>query len=121
VIGPKVILRHPLATSNLPEFAPGTHFQPVLGENVNDAKRVLFLTGKLYYELVAERQKRKLEDKVALVRVEELCPFPARELQQVLGQYQNVQDIVWVQEEPQNQGAFSYIEPRLSQLLGTKV
>lgn len=120
-MGPKVILRHPLATSNLSEMETGTHFKPIIDDSVEAPQRVLFLSGKLYYELFAERQKRKLEDKVALVRVEELCPFPASDIQKLVEKYEQVSEVFWIQEEPQNQGAWTYIEPRLRQLLGSKV
>ena len=122
IVGPKIILRHPLAVSDLEEMGPGTSFSPVLDvKNSPNAKRVLLLSGKLYYELVAEREKRGLTDAVALVRVEELCPFPSSHISKVFETYKGAQELCWIQEEPQNQGAWTYMEPRLNTLLGKKV
>ena len=108
VMSPKSLLRHPLATSTLEELAAGK-FHNVIGEiddiKPNDVKRVVFCSGKVYYELLEERRKREQKD-VAIVRVEQLYPFPHDEMAEVLSQYQHVTDFVWCQEEPQNQGAW---------------
>ncbi|MBZ9610668.1 2-oxoglutarate dehydrogenase E1 component [Rheinheimera maricola] len=108
VMSPKSLLRHPLATSTLEELACGK-FHNVIGEiddiKPNDVKRVVFCSGKVYYELLDERRKREQQD-VAIVRVEQLYPFPHDEMAEVLSQYQHVTDFVWCQEEPQNQGAW---------------
>ena len=108
VMSPKSLLRHPLATSTLEELAAGK-FHNVIGE-IDDikpavVKRVVFCSGKVYYELLEERRKREQKD-VAIVRVEQLYPFPHDEMAEVLSQYQHVTDFVWCQEEPQNQGAW---------------
>lgn len=108
VMSPKSLLRHPLATSTLDELASGK-FHNVIGEiddiKPDNVKRVVFCSGKVYYELLEERRKREQND-VAIVRVEQLYPFPHDELADVLSQYQHVTDFVWCQEEPQNQGAW---------------
>ena len=108
VMSPKSLLRHPLATSTLEELAAGK-FHNVIGEiddiKPEDVKRVVFCSGKVYYELLEERRKREQKD-VAIVRVEQLYPFPHDEMAEVLSQYQHVTDFVWCQEEPQNQGAW---------------
>ena len=108
VMSPKSLLRHPLATSTLEELAAGK-FHNVIGEidelNPSDVKRVVFCSGKVYYELLEERRKREQKD-VAIVRVEQLYPFPHEEMAAVLSAYQHVTDFVWCQEEPQNQGAW---------------
>ncbi|SNY43527.1 2-oxoglutarate dehydrogenase E1 component [Arsukibacterium tuosuense] len=108
VMSPKSLLRHPQATSTLEELASGK-FLNVIGEiddiKPDDVKRVVFCSGKVYYELLEERRKREQTD-VAIVRVEQLYPFPHDEMLEVLGQYQHVTDFVWCQEEPQNQGAW---------------
>ena len=108
VMSPKSLLRHPLATSSLEELASGK-FHNVIGEiddlKPADVKRVVFCSGKVYYELLEERRKREQTD-VAIVRVEQLYPFPHEEMAEVLSQYQHVTDFVWCQEEPQNQGAW---------------
>ncbi|MDX5408063.1 MAG: 2-oxoglutarate dehydrogenase E1 component [Chromatiaceae bacterium] len=108
VMSPKSLLRHPLATSTLDELASGK-FHNVIGEiddiKPENVKRVVFCSGKVYYELLEERRKREQND-VAIVRVEQLYPFPHNEMAEVLSQYQHVTDFVWCQEEPQNQGAW---------------
>ncbi|CAM5224224.1 2-oxoglutarate dehydrogenase E1 component [Alishewanella longhuensis] len=108
VMSPKSLLRHPLATSTLEELASGVYHN-VIGEidelNPADVKRVVFCSGKVYYELLEERRKREQKD-VAIVRVEQLYPFPHTEMAAALANYQHVTDFVWCQEEPQNQGAW---------------
>jgi 2-oxoglutarate dehydrogenase E1 component len=108
VMSPKSLLRHPLAVSSLEELASGV-FHNVIGEiddiKPENVKRVVFCSGKVYYELLEERRKNEQTD-VAIVRIEQLYPFPEHELQAVLKDYQHVKDFVWCQEEPQNQGAW---------------
>jgi 2-oxoglutarate dehydrogenase E1 component len=108
VMSPKSLLRHPLAVSSLEEMSTGI-FHSVIGEvDELDAKaveRVVFCSGKVYYELLDQRRKNEL-DNVAIVRIEQLYPFPEQELQAVLKEYQHVKQFVWCQEEPQNQGAW---------------
>ncbi|KIO35201.1 MULTISPECIES: 2-oxoglutarate dehydrogenase E1 component [unclassified Shewanella] len=108
VMSPKSLLRHPLAVSSLDELAEGT-FQNVIGEidelDSSKVDRVVFCSGKVYFELLEKRRKEKL-DNVALIRVEQLYPFPHEDMAKILAQYQHVKDFVWCQEEPQNQGAW---------------
>lgn len=107
VMSPKSLLRHKLATSSLEELAQGT-FQNVIGDSSVDpakTKRVVLCSGKVYYTLLEERMEREQGD-VALVRLEQLYPFPEQELQEALAPFQNLQDVVWCQEEPMNQGAW---------------
>ncbi|MBO2565814.1 2-oxoglutarate dehydrogenase E1 component [Shewanella algae] len=108
VMSPKSLLRHPLAVSSMDELANG-QFQNVIGEiDTLDAvkvDRVVFCSGKVYYELLERRRKENI-DNVALVRVEQLYPFPHEEMATALKDYQHVTDFVWCQEEPQNQGAW---------------
>jgi 2-oxoglutarate dehydrogenase E1 component len=108
VMSPKSLLRHPLATSSLEELASGK-FHNVIAEiddiKPSDVKRVVFCSGKVYYELLEERRKREQTD-VAIIRVEQLYPFPHDEMAEILNQYAHVTDFVWCQEEPQNQGAW---------------
>lgn len=100
-------------------FLPGTAFQPVLSDPVADpskTRRILFVSGKLYYELVKERAARQLEKDVAIVRVEELCPFPFAQIKSILYpffQQGSSPSIAWVQEEAENQGAWPHAMPRL--------
>ncbi|MCP8898191.1 2-oxoglutarate dehydrogenase E1 component [Gilvimarinus xylanilyticus] len=107
VMSPKWILRHPLATSSLEDLANGT-FQNVIGEQQLDpakCKRVVLCSGKVYYHLLEERNKREQDD-VALIRLEQLYPFPEDELKAALAPFAHVKDVVWCQEEPMNQGAW---------------
>ena len=92
VIGPKTLLRLPTAISTLEDMAPGTTFEPVLGDvqtekNPGAVEKVLFVSGKLYYDLIKERQANGADDKVAIVRVEELSPFPKDGLKQQIETY----------------------------------
>ncbi|KAI0918481.1 hypothetical protein AcV5_002463 [Taiwanofungus camphoratus] len=119
VASPKGLLRLPSASSSLSNFEPGTSFRPVLDEvglDKDRVERVICLSGKLYYDLVKERQKRQ-SDKVAFIRIEELCPFPFDELHRVLEQYHKAKEIFWLQEEPQNQGAWNHVESRLKRVV----
>ncbi|THV00459.1 dehydrogenase E1 and transketolase domain-containing protein 1 [Dendrothele bispora CBS 962.96] len=124
VAGPKALLRLPAAASSLSEFAPGTSFRPVLSDplgNEASAKRVLIVTGKLYYELVKERKDRELENEVSIVRIEEIAPFPFEELGGVLEKYgldSDGKEVWWVQEEPRNQGVWTHVRERLGNVQG---
>ncbi len=80
------------------------------------AKRLLFCSGKVFYTLTAARAKAGIDD-TAIVRVEQLYPYPKKEIQQILAKYNAAEEIGWVQEEPQNRGAWTYMEPRLRELL----
>ncbi len=120
VMSPKSLLRHKLCVSALADFAPGTSFKPVIAETdklAKDAsvKRVIFTSGKVYYDLLDSRREKKLDD-VAIVRVEQYYPFPAAEIGAELKRYPNA-EVAWVQEEPQNMGAWSFIAPRFAELM----
>ncbi|WP_261833700.1 2-oxoglutarate dehydrogenase E1 component [Vibrio ishigakensis] len=108
VMSPKSLLRHPLCTSTLEELAEGT-FQPVINEidelEPTKIRRVVFCSGKVYFDLLEERRKREIDD-VAIVRVEQLYPFPLSDVREAISIYPQVTDFVWCQEEPQNQGAW---------------
>jgi probable 2-oxoglutarate dehydrogenase E1 component DHKTD1 len=120
VAGPKALLRLSAAASTMEDFEPGTKFKPVLVDpmqNADTAKRVALLSGKFYYDLVKERESRGLTQDIALVRVEELSPFPFSELAQVLKQYENASEVVWVQEEPRNQGAWPHVSQRIREVM----
>jgi 2-oxoglutarate dehydrogenase E1 component len=113
---PKSLLRLKTATSEVGEFTNGT-FQPVLPDSVDPAgvRRLLLCAGKIYYDLAAERQKSGRED-IAIVRVEQLYPLPADELRAVIARYPDA-ELVWVQEEPANQGAWPFIALNLPEHL----
>ncbi len=107
VMSPKWILRHKLATSSLEDLANGYFHNVITDEDVDPkkVKRVVLCAGKVYYHLLEERMERKQED-VALVRLEQLYPFPEEELKKALAPFKNLKDVVWCQEEPMNQGAW---------------
>lgn len=108
VMSPKSLLRHPLATSSLEELAEGVYHN-VIGEiddlDPKNVKRVVMCSGKVYYDLLDQRRKNEQTD-VAIIRLEQLYPFPQEECAKVVAQYSHVKDWVWCQEEPQNQGAW---------------
>jgi 2-oxoglutarate dehydrogenase E1 component len=110
VMSPKSLLRHPLVVSPLEEFTSG-HFREVIGDTYakpKKVKKVLLCTGKVYFDLLEEQQASKRED-VAIIRIEQLHPFPAKQIDQILSGYAKNAKIYWVQEEPENMGAWSYI------------
>jgi len=118
---PKSLLRHKLCVSKLEEFLPGTSFRTVIGDDrpvagSKSVKRVVLSTGKVFYDLWQTREDKKVED-VALVRVEQLYPFPAEELKAELAKYPNATEIVWCQEEPQNMGSWTFIDRRLEAVM----
>ncbi|KAJ7134754.1 dehydrogenase E1 and transketolase domain-containing protein 1 [Mycena epipterygia] len=120
VAGPKALLRLSAASSSLRDLEPGTSFQPVLRDpagNASTAKRVVLMTGKIYYDLLKDRQARSLENEVAFIRLEELAPFPFAELREALKDYALLEEVVWLQEEPRNQGAFTHVAPRIDSVL----
>ncbi|WP_019605078.1 2-oxoglutarate dehydrogenase E1 component [Teredinibacter turnerae] len=107
VMSPKWILRHKLATSTLEELADG-RFETVIGDceaEASEVKRVILCSGKVYYHLYEAREEREQKD-VALIRIEQLYPFPEEDLRMTLKPYAHVTDVIWCQEEPMNQGAW---------------
>tara|TARA_B110000438_G_scaffold300534_1_gene353160 strand:- start:155 stop:2056 length:1902 start_codon:yes stop_codon:yes gene_type:complete len=107
IMSPKWILRHKLATSSLEELAHGEFFNVIADSTVKPAevKRVVLCSGKVYYHLFEEREERGITD-IALVRIEQLYPFPDQELDAILAPYTGLESTVWCQEEPMNQGAW---------------
>jgi 2-oxoglutarate dehydrogenase E1 component len=108
VMSPKSLLRHPMAVSSLEELSTGI-FHNVIGEvddlDADSVERVVFCSGKVYYELLEQRRKNE-QTNVAIIRIEQLYPFPEDELKIEIAKYQHVKQFVWCQEEPQNQGAW---------------
>ena len=120
VMTPKSLLRHPLSVSRLEELGTGG-FYPII-DDIDDLKasavtRVVLCSGKVYFDLLKTRREVKA-DTVAVVRIEQLYPFPSEEYQAILGKYSNAREIVWCQEEPQNQGSWYQIRHRLQSKLG---
>jgi 2-oxoglutarate dehydrogenase E1 component len=121
VMTPKSLLRHRLSVSSLADLSRG-RFQPVIDEVEPLADeavtRVVFCSGKVYFDL-AEYRRNEAVTNIAVVRIEELYPFPIEEYARVIGRYRNAKEIVWCQEEPQNQGAWYQIRHRLQDPLGS--
>ncbi|MEL6252763.1 MAG: 2-oxoglutarate dehydrogenase E1 component [Bacteroidota bacterium] len=110
VFTPKKLLRYPLCVSKVDDFARGTRFQEVIDDTYADpkkVKRVLFCSGKIYYDLLNRQQEEKRKD-VAIVRIEQLYPLPVVQLREVIKKYTGV-EYVWVQEEPRNMGPWNFI------------
>jgi 2-oxoglutarate dehydrogenase E1 component len=123
IMSPKSLLRHPMAISTLDDFTKGA-FHEVLDDalaaaNPKAIERVVLCSGKVFYDLLAEKQNRKLEN-VALLRVEQLYPWPEARLAEILKQYPNAREFVWTQEEPKNMGAFWYVCQQDTKLWGGK-
>jgi len=117
---PKSLLRHKLAVSSLSDFGPGSAFRYVIPETdaiapEEEVKRVVLCTGKVYYDLLAERREKGVTD-VAIVRVEQMYPFPRNSLAKALAPYRNA-EVVWCQEEPENMGAWSFMDRRIEKVL----
>jgi 2-oxoglutarate dehydrogenase E1 component len=114
VMTPKSLLRHKLAVSSLDELAKGEfqHLIPDAGADPKSVKRIVVCGGKVYYDLLEDVQKRGLKD-VALIRIEQLYPFPRAKLSAELKRYAKANEIVWCQEEPMNQGAWYQIQHHL--------
>ena len=122
VFTPKSLLRAKYATSKVSDFTDGT-FRAIISDstvNPDEVKTVLLCSGKVYYDLVAEREKLGRKD-VAIVRLERLYPLPAITLPPELARYQNLTSVRWVQEEPANQGAWSFMAMNLPALINHQI
>lgn len=142
VVAPKVLIRLAAASSTLSEMGPESHFQPVLSTRMSatadEVKRVFFVSGKHFYGLHKRATELGIRD-AAFVRLEQLCPFPAKELQDAVAEYRNADGemlfdlvfifnssmvvsffaaFVWSQEEHRNMGAWSFVFPRFRNLVG---
>jgi 2-oxoglutarate dehydrogenase E1 component len=119
VMSPKSLLRNPRAVSMLVDFTQGG-FQPVLPDDRDGdpagVERILLCSGKIYYALDAGRAERDWQN-IALIRVEQLYPFPASDLAAAIGRYPHAADVCWVQEEPENQGAWRFVWPLIDRVL----
>ena len=109
VMSPKSLLRHPMATSKMEDLSKGD-FMPLIGDDLDKRKirKLVFCSGKLFYELLEERNKRG-DNKTALIRLEQLYPLPEKEINKELAMYAENIKLIWVQEEPANMGAWSYL------------
>jgi len=120
VMTPKSLLRHKEAVSTLADFGPATSFRRILAETEQLAeaakiRRIILCSGKVYFDLLAERRKRKLDD-IAILRIEQLYPFPFSSLGAELSRYPHA-EVVWCQEEPENMGAWSFVDRRIERAL----
>ncbi len=128
---PKSLLRHPLCVSKAEEFTTGSFFRRVMWDDADvqqkhgnsefrvkpdaEIKRVVICSGKVYYDLLAERDKRGLED-VYILRLEQFYPFPAHSMVTELSRFKDA-EVIWCQEEPKNQGAWTFVEPNIEWVL----
>jgi 2-oxoglutarate dehydrogenase E1 component len=124
IMTPKSLLRHPMAASDLTDLAEGK-FQPVLDDDeargrTDSVERLILCTGKIYTELVGNDYREEAVD-TAVVRIELLYPFPDERVREVIEGYSNLREILWVQEEPKNMGAWTFMEPRLREMTGGEV
>jgi 2-oxoglutarate dehydrogenase E1 component len=115
VMTPKSLLRHKLSVSHISDLTEGS-FQYIIDDTEKldrkKVKRIVFCSGKVYYDLFEARAKAKIDD-VAIVRIEQLYPFPRKDYEAIIAAYPNAKDVVWCQEEPENQGAWYQIKHRL--------
>jgi 2-oxoglutarate dehydrogenase E1 component len=114
VMSPKSLLRHKLSTSPLEELTGG-EYRLVIDEiddiNKNDVTRLLMCTGKVYFDLLEARRKNEIRN-IAIARIEQLFPFPQEQVKGIIDSYPNLKEVVWVQEEPKNQGSWYYMQSR---------
>lgn len=120
VMTPKSLLRHTLAAATLTDLTEGT-FQPVIDDvqslaHARDIRRVVLCSGKIAIDLLSHERRAQADD-VAIVRVEQLYPFPEKALKRVLANYPHIEEVSWVQEEPQNMGAWRYVASKLPSLV----
>jgi 2-oxoglutarate dehydrogenase E1 component len=116
---PKSLLRLPQASSRLEDLSEG-RWHPILddpwaAEHTGEIRRIVLCTGKVYYDLLSEAGKAS-SDRPALIRLEQLYSFPWAEARATLARYPRVEELVWVQEEPRNMGAWTYLAPKLQEL-----
>jgi 2-oxoglutarate dehydrogenase E1 component len=121
IMTPKSLLRHKRAVSSLADFGPDSRFHRVLPDEAKldpkKVRRAVLCTGKVYYDLAEARDEAGRTD-VAIVRVEQLYPFPADAVARALRRYVNLETVVWAQEEPQNAGAWTFVNPLIEDALG---
>jgi 2-oxoglutarate dehydrogenase E1 component len=118
VFTPKSLLRHPKAMSTVGDLTSGA-FQEVIGDAHvvgGNVRRILLCSGKVYYDLLAKRDEIGRND-VAIIRLEQLYPFPSQLLTDILRRYSDTTEIFWVQEEPENMGAWYFVEEQLQDLI----
>jgi len=117
VFTPKSLLRHPQCGSSINDLTHGRFHEIITDEtaDISKVKRVVFVSGKFYYDLLNEREKQKAEH-IAIVRVEQLYPLAKEKIYHIISKYSNAIEIIWAQEEPENMGAWSYILRQLREI-----
>jgi 2-oxoglutarate dehydrogenase E1 component len=118
IFTPKSLLRHPRAVSTIHDFT-GSGFIEILPDTAadpNKVSRVVFCSGKIYYDLLLAREERQA-DHIALIRVEQLYPFAADQAAEILSAYPKTAEVIWAQEEPRNMGAWHFIQDKMSPIL----
>lgn len=116
LISPKSPLRMKAAVSSVGDFIGKSHFLPVIGESIKDKtaiRRLILCSGKIFYDLAAAREDNGLNDRVAIVRIEQLYPLDMEAILKEIGSYGKCQDVIWCQEEAENQGAWKFIRDKL--------
>ncbi|MEX0647591.1 MAG: multifunctional oxoglutarate decarboxylase/oxoglutarate dehydrogenase thiamine pyrophosphate-binding subunit/dihydrolipoyllysine-residue succinyltransferase subunit [Balneolaceae bacterium] len=119
IMSPKSLLRHPLAVCNVEELAEGSFKSFIPDPEVSDTKstdRLVICSGKIYYDLYKEKEEQRKEN-VALARLEQFYPFPDKDIAGCFKEFKHVKNVVWCQEEPKNMGAWTFVQPRLKDLL----
>ena len=121
VMSPKSLLRHKAAVSTLADFTTGSSFHRILWDDSalgpdEGIERVILCSGKVYFDLAAERDARGLNDRVCILRMEQLYPFPARPLTEELSRFKQA-EVVWCQEEPENAGAWTFVDRRIEAVM----
>ncbi len=116
IMSPKSLLRHPKVIASKHDLTNGKLMEVIPDNKHLNAKRIVICSGKLYYDLLEVQEKTATKD-VALIRIEQLYPFPENKLSAILLNYKNVKEFVWAQEEPQNMGAYWFIAPKLKKVL----
>lgn len=119
VFTPKALLRLPACVSSLSELSDGQFEEVLTDELVKNGQKLIFCSGKVYYDLLQEREKRKISD-VALIRVEQLYPFPQKKIEEILAASPAVKQVLWVQEEHSNMGAWDFVRPQIQEIVSTK-
>ncbi|KIL47923.1 2-oxoglutarate dehydrogenase E1 component [Jeotgalibacillus campisalis] len=117
IMTPKSLLRHPQVSRNINEFTEGT-FKPLIehdeyGQQHKKVERLVFSSGKIGIDLIEKAANEENNDWLHLIRIEEIYPFPMENVKEIISRYPNLKEIKWVQEEPKNMGAWTFIEPRL--------
>ncbi len=117
IFTPKSLLRHPKCMSSLDELSSGQFKEVIDDDNVitKEVRRVVFSTGKIYYDLLAKKEEYEAKD-IALIRIEQLHPWPEKQIQKVIDKYPNTRRWIWIQEEPENMGAWRYVKEKFNNI-----